>query len=63
MQADAHALTKLAADRGRRQDLVVAMNEKLNRVIDAEAAEDRGEMLPGGTDAGREATPETMAGA
>ena len=39
------------------------MNDKLNRLIDAEVGEDRGQMLPGGVDAGWEVTPETMAGA
>ncbi len=52
----------LAAD-SRHSELVVAMNEKLNRLVDAETGEDRGKMLPGGIDAGWEVTPETMAGA
>jgi len=41
--------------------LVLAMNEKLNRVIDAEVGEDRGQMLPGGVEAGWEVTAQTMA--
>ena len=45
------------------RELVVAMNEKLNRLIDAEVGEDRGQMLPGGIDAGWEVTAETMSGA
>lgn len=42
-------------------ELVMAMNEKLNRLIDEEVGEDRGQMLPGGIDAGWEVTAETMA--
>ena len=56
-------MTDLAFDRARSRDLVAAMNDKLNRLIDAEVGEDRGQMLPGGIDAGCEVTPETMAGA
>ena len=41
-------------------ELVVAMNEKLNRLIETEVGEDRGQMLPGGIEAGWEVTPETM---
>jgi arylsulfatase len=62
-QADPGEMTNLAADRGRHRELVVAMNEKLNRLIDAEVGEDRGQMLPGGMDAGWEVSRETMAGA
>lgn len=43
------------------RDLVLALNEKLNRLIDQEVGEDKGQMLPGGIDAGWEVTPETMA--
>ena len=43
------------------RELVVAMNEKLNRLIDTEVGEDRGQMLPGGIEAGWEVTAETMA--
>jgi arylsulfatase len=39
------------------------MNDKLNRLIDAEVGDDPGKMLPGGIEAGWEVTPETMAGA
>jgi len=44
-------------------ELLMAMNEKLNRLIDAEVGEDKGQMLPGGLDAGWEVSEETMAGA
>ena len=38
-----------------------AMNEKPHRRIATEVGEDRGQMLPGGVDAGWEVTAETMA--
>ena len=61
LQSDPLELRNLAMDRGRNGDLVLAMSEKLNRLIDAEVGEDRGQMLPGGIEAGWEVTPETMA--
>ena len=63
LQADPDEMNNLAMNAGKHRELVVAMNEKLNRLIDAEVGEDRGQMLPGGIDAGWEVTPETMAGA
>jgi len=60
LEADPLELENLAASR-RNRDLVLAMNDKLNRVIEAEVGEDRGQMLPGGIDAGWEVTAETMA--
>jgi hypothetical protein len=62
-KADPDELTNLAAQGGRHRELVLAMNEKLNRLIDDEVGEDRGQMMPGGIEAGWEVTPETMAGA
>jgi arylsulfatase len=62
-QTDPDEMTNLAAQGKRNAELVLAMNEKLNRLIDAEVGEDRGQMMPGGIDAGWEVTPETMAGA
>jgi len=59
---DPYEMTNLAPAPGKQRDLVLAMNEKLNRLIDTEVGEDRGQMLPGGIDAGWEVTPETMAG-
>jgi hypothetical protein len=53
-------MNNLAAGENRHKELVLAMNEKLNRLIDAEVGEDRGQMLPGGIEAGWEVTPETM---
>lgn len=60
-QSDPDEMRNLAAQQGPSRDLVIAMNEKLNRLIDTEVGEDRGQMLPGGIDAGWEITPETMA--
>jgi arylsulfatase len=62
-ETDPDEMINLAAQPGRHGELMLAMNEKLNRLIDAEAGEDRGQMLPGGIDAGWEGTLETMAGA
>jgi hypothetical protein len=53
-------MNNLAAGKQHRE-LVVAMNQKLNRLIETEVGEDRGQMLPGGIDAGWEVTAETMA--
>jgi arylsulfatase len=60
-QADPLEMANLAADGKQRRDLIVAMNDKLNQLIDQEVGEDRGQMLPGGIEAGWEVTPETMA--
>ncbi len=54
-------LNNLAMDRGKQSELVLAMNAKLDRLIEREVGEDRGQMLPGGADAGWEVTAETMA--
>jgi len=61
LQADPPEMTNVAPRQGQRRELVMAMNEKLNRLIDAEVGEDRGQMLPGGVEAGWEVTAETMA--
>jgi arylsulfatase A-like enzyme len=53
-------IRNLAASRVHRE-LVLAMNDKLNRLIESEVGEDGGQMLPGGIEAGWEVTPETMA--
>jgi arylsulfatase len=60
-EQDPDEMVNLAAKRGASRELVLAMNAKLNRLIDREVGEDRGQMLPGGIDAGWEITPETMA--
>jgi len=59
-QADPLEMNNLAAD-PKRGELVLALNDALNRTIDAEVGEDRGQMLPGGADAGWEVNAETMA--
>jgi len=61
LTADPGEMVNLAAEESRNRDLVVAMNDKLNRLIDSEVGEDRGQMLPGGVEAGWEVTAETMA--
>jgi arylsulfatase A-like enzyme len=63
LQSDPNEMNNLATNNAGSRELVLAMNEKLNRLIDTEVGEDRGQMLPGGIDAGWEVTPETMAGA
>ncbi|MNL80515.1 hypothetical protein D3C87_2073930 [compost metagenome] len=54
-------MNNLAMNGKQNRELVVAMNEKLNRLIETEVGEDRGQMLPGGIDAGWEVTAQTMA--
>jgi len=61
LQADPLEMKNLAAGGRPNRELVLAMNDKLNRLIDVEVGEDRGQMLPGGIEAGWEVTPETMA--
>jgi arylsulfatase len=61
LRADPLEMNNLAAGASPQRELVVAMNDKLNRLIDTEVGDDRGQMLPGGIDAGWEVTPETMA--
>ena len=56
-QADPHELDNLALDRQKNADLLMAMNAKLNTLIDEEVGEDVGQMLPGGVDGGWVATP------
>ncbi|MFJ4292655.1 sulfatase-like hydrolase/transferase [Cupriavidus sp. NPDC089707] len=63
LQVDRFEMVNLAASGAQHRELILAMNEKLNRLIDTEVGEDRGQMLPGGIDAGWEVTAETMAGA
>lgn len=60
-EADPLEMTNLAMDRARNGELILAMNAKLNALIDAEVGEDRGQMLPGGADAGWEVTAKAMA--
>jgi len=60
-KADPLEMKNLASGGKQHAELVVAMNDKLNGLIDKEVGEDRGQMLPGGIEAGWEVTPETMA--
>jgi arylsulfatase len=60
-EADPLELRNLAPKQGDSAELVLAMNAKLNRLLDAEVGEDRGQTLPGGADGGWEVTAETMA--
>ena len=61
LKADPLEMNNLALNGKQHGELVLAMNEKLNRLIDTEVGEDNGQMLPGGADAGWEVTRETMA--
>jgi arylsulfatase A-like enzyme len=56
LQHDPHEVKNLAVDPKRSADLLMAMNDKLNKLVDAEVGEDVGQMLPGGVDAGWVAT-------
>jgi arylsulfatase len=60
-ESDPLEMQNLAHDRRRHAELVLAMNSKLNALIETEVGEDRGQMLPGGIEAGWEVTAETMA--
>lgn len=60
-KADPLEMNNLAATGKQHRELIIAMNDKLNGLIDKEVGEDRGQMLPGGIEDGWEVTPETMA--
>ena len=62
VQADPLEATNLASDRKSNNALLMAMNDKLNRLIDAEVGDDRGQTMPGGIDGGWEVSAETMKG-
>lgn len=53
---DPNEVNNLAMDRTKHAALLLAMNDKLNKLIDTEVGEDIGQMLPGGVDAGWVAT-------
>jgi arylsulfatase len=55
-RSDPHEMHNLALDRATNAELLLAMNAKLNRLIDSEVGEDVGQMLPGGVDGGWVAT-------
>ncbi len=48
---DPNEMVNLAVDRRANAELLLAMNEKLNTLIEDEVGEDIGQMLPGGPDA------------
>ena len=56
LERDPHELNNLAMDPHKNADLIRAMNDKLNRLIDAEVGEDIGQMLPPNVDGGWVAT-------
>ena len=51
LETDPHEMRNLATGSRRNDALLVAMNDKLNALIESEVGEDIGQMLPGGTDA------------
>jgi arylsulfatase len=51
LETDLQEMRNLATDGQRNGDLLVAMNDKLNALIESEVGEDTGQMLPGGADA------------
>ena len=61
-QKDPLEATNLAAGAKPDAELMLAMNEKLNRLIDNEVGEDRGAIMPGGIEAGWEVSAETIKG-
>ena len=48
---DPNEMVNLAMDRKTNGDLLLAMNGKLNALIEDEVGEDIGQMMPGGADA------------
>ena len=62
LKADPLETNNLAAAGPAGNDLLLAMNDKLNRLIDMEVGEDKGAIMPGGIDGGWEVSAETMKG-
>jgi arylsulfatase len=52
LEKDPLEMNNLALDQKKNGDLILAMNAKLNKLIEKEVGEDVGQMLPGGVDAG-----------
>jgi hypothetical protein len=50
-RVESYEVNNLAMDRKKNGELLVAMNAKLNLLIELEVGEDIGQMLPGGADA------------
>jgi arylsulfatase len=59
---DPFEINNLASGSRANNELLMAMNDKLNLLIDTEVGEDRGAMMPGGIEAGWEVSVETMKG-
>ncbi len=57
LESDPHEVDNLAKDPKKHGDVLLAMNSKLNNLVDTEVGEDVGQMLPGGPDAGWVLTP------
>ena len=55
---DPFEMKNLAVDRNKFGDLLLAMNNKLNTLIEQEVGEDIGQMLPGSTDANWRLSPD-----
>ena len=51
-------MKNLAVDPKKYGDLILAMNNKLNLLIEQEVGDDPGQMLPGGADANWRLSPE-----
>ena len=51
LESDPNEVNNLAIDKDGYGELLLAMNDKLNALIEAEVGEDSGQMLPGGEDA------------
>ena len=58
LKNDPLEMKNLAIDRNKNGDLILAMNNKLNLLIEQEVGEDVGQMLPGGADANWRLSPE-----
>ena len=61
-EADPLERHNLAAGDGANHELVMAMNDKMTRLIDNEVGEDPGDMMPPGVEGGWEVSAETMKG-
>lgn len=62
LEADPLEQRNLAAGDRPNNEQVMAMNDKMNRLIDDEVGDDPGGMMPGGIDGGWEVSAETMKG-
>lgn len=62
LQSDPLEAVNLAARDKPNNELILAMNQKLNRLISEEVGEDRGQMMPAGIEGGWEVSAETMKG-